>query len=69
MQSSFLFFLIMVLKLAEISGIQLRDYICYSKLTVALKEMCAALKEIALDYGLSSYEAFGRAFQGVCRKE
>ena len=53
-------------KFREISGVPLREYLHQRKLAFALKELRDTEKgilEIALNYGLSSHEAFARAFK------
>ncbi|MBQ8653391.1 MAG: helix-turn-helix transcriptional regulator [Clostridia bacterium] len=50
----------------EYSGMQLRDYLRYRRLALALRELRdtdRGILEIALDYGFSSHEAFTRAFR------
>jgi len=53
-------------KFNEISGMQLRDYIRYRKLSFALKEIRDTdqnIIDVAVKYGFSSHEAFSRAFK------
>lgn len=55
-------------KFREISGMKLRDYLCYRRLAFALKgiwDTDKGILEIAMDYSLSSNEAFTRAFKGA----
>lgn len=55
-------------KFKEIAGMQFREYLRQRKLAFALKEVRDSEKsflEIALNYGFSSHEAFGRAFKGT----
>lgn len=53
-------------KFREISGMQLRDYLRYRRLSFALREVRDTEKsilDIAVRYGFSSHEAFTRAFR------
>ena len=53
-------------KFKEISGMQLRDYLRFRKLSFALKKVRdtdEGLLDIALQYGFSSHEAFTHAFK------
>lgn len=55
-------------KFREISGMQLRDYLCGRRLAFALKELRDTEKgilEIALCYGFSSNEAFTHSFKAA----
>ncbi len=55
-------------KFREISGMQLRDYLCGRRLAFALKELRdtdTGILEIALGYGFSSHEAFTHAFKAA----
>lgn len=55
-------------KFSEISGMKLRDYMRYSRLAFALRELRDTDKgilDIALDYGFTSHEAFTRAFKAA----
>lgn len=53
-------------KFREITGMQLRDYLRFRRLALALKEVRdtdQSILDIALKYGFSSHEAFTRAFK------
>ena len=53
-------------KFREITGMQLRDYLRFRRLALALKEVRdtdQGILDIALKYGFSSHEAFTRAFK------
>lgn len=55
-------------KFTEISGLQLKDYLRFRKLSLSLMELQDSEKnilEIATKYGFSSHEAFTRAFKSA----